>query len=49
MTREILRDNTINTIEKFLESKYFERLCWAVMIFAVVYLGFCFAWSRVVR
>jgi capsule polysaccharide export protein KpsE/RkpR len=48
MTREILRDNTINTVEKFLESKKFERLCWAVMIFAVVYFGFFFAWSRAV-
>lgn len=48
MKAEILRNNTINTVEKFLESKCFERICWAGMIYAIVYFGFCFAWSWVV-
>jgi len=48
MTKEILRDKTLDWIEKLFNGPYFDRACWALMIAGVLYFGVGFAqiWAR---
>ena len=39
MTREILRDKTVDWLEKLLESPHLEYACCAVIAFAITYFG----------
>ncbi|MFA5266079.1 MAG: hypothetical protein WC378_19835 [Opitutaceae bacterium] len=43
---KIIRDKTLSCADRFIESPWFERLCWTVMIYAVLHFGFCIAWSQ---
>mgnify|MGYP001565893411 FL=1 len=39
MTREILRDKTLDGLERFFDGSGFKWGCWALIILAVMYFG----------
>lgn len=49
MTREILRDKTLDGLLRFLDGPGLKRGCWAVMILAIMYFGAGFVMSDLVQ